>query len=131
MDQSPLVSEMINAGAKLASAFDRYASLQAAFWLKDGEYGHWRLYLVSDQITDANSGLAFLEVHRLLRPEPNIWLESMQVRSVGIDNRIAKDVIEMQQLYPNPYGQRLGSQLLGGEYVADVYIYPIPVLAPA
>ena len=43
MDQGPLVTEQIDAGAKLVNDFDRRTPLQAAFWLKESEVGEWYL----------------------------------------------------------------------------------------
>jgi hypothetical protein len=130
MDQGPLVTEQINAGAKLASEFDRRTPLQAAFWLKESEVGQWYLYLVSSQINDSNFDLAYGEVHRLVRG-PNPWLDSFQVKVAGVDEPVAKAVIEIQQKYPGSLPARLRNRMLGGLSVDDVYIYPVPVLAPS
>ena len=59
-----------------------------------------------------------------------MWLDSIQVKVAGVDNPVAKAVIEIQQKYPSRFGMRLRNLLLGGVYVEDLYIYPIPVPAP-
>jgi hypothetical protein len=127
MDQGPLVTEQIDAGAKLANGFDGYKPLQAAFWLKESEDGQWYLYLISDQINDSNFDLAYGEVHRLLGPGPHVWLDPFQVKVAGVDHPVAKAVITTQQTYPGRLPTRLRNRMLGGVSVDEVYIYPIPV----
>jgi hypothetical protein len=130
MDQGPLVIEQTDAGANLAAEFDKYASLRAAFWLKESEGGQWHLYLVSDQIDDSNFDLGYGEVLRLLDRGPNMWLDPFQVKVTGVEDPVAKDVIAIQQKYPGRLATRARNRVLGGISVDEVYIYPIPVLAP-
>ena len=59
MGQSSLVKEQIVAGSRLVDDFDKYAKLQAAFWLKESETEHLYLYLISDEIIDSNFDLAY------------------------------------------------------------------------
>jgi hypothetical protein len=70
MDQGPLVTERIDAGAKLASEFQAYKPLDAAFWLKESDVGQWYLHLASHEIDDSNFHLAYGEVVRLLQAAP-------------------------------------------------------------
>jgi hypothetical protein len=130
MDQDPLVSEQIDAGAKLAVEFDKYAPLRTAFWLKDREDGEWYLYLASDQINDSNIPLAYGAVVRIVGQAPHPWLDLFQVKVTGIDNRVTKAVVEIQETYPGSLGARLRNQILGGVNAAEFYIYPIPVPTP-
>jgi hypothetical protein len=131
MDQGPLVTEQIDAGAKLASEFDKRTPLQVVFWLKAREDGQWLLYLASDQINDSNFDLAYGEVLRLLSPGSNMWLDPFQVKVSGTDNPLAKEVLAIEQKYGGKLAMRLRSLMLGGIYVDEVYIYPIPVPAAA
>jgi hypothetical protein len=66
MDQGPLVMAQVEAGARLVNAFDHYAHVSVAFWLKAREQETWSLYLASDQIDDSNFKLAYGEVVQLL-----------------------------------------------------------------
>ena len=130
MDQGPLVTEQIDAGAKLASEFDRRTPLHAVFWLKESEEGQWYLYLVSDRITDTNYKLAYGEVHRLLGRGPHLWLDPFQVKVAGVDAPVAKAVIAIQQKYPGQLPMRLRNRMLGDVSVDEVYIYPLPLPVP-
>jgi hypothetical protein len=131
MDQGPLVTEQIDAGARLASAFDQRIPLQAAFWLKKGEDGQWFLYLASDHINDANVRDAYGELAGLLDSDANLWLDPFQVKVRGAEDPIVSAVLAIQRKYPAQFATRLRNLLLGGVSVDDVYIYamPIPVAA--
>lgn len=130
MDQGPLVIEQIDAGARLATRFGDYATLCAAFWLKESEDGQWYLYLASDQINDGNFDLAYGEVLRLLGRGPHLWLDPFQIKVAGADDPIVKEVVGIQQRYPRNLPTRLRNRMLGGFSVDEVYLYPIPVPVP-
>lgn len=82
MDQGPLVNEQIEAGARFLAEFQKYAPMQAAFWLEDGEDGGWRLCIASHQVTDENFDLAYGEVARLNSQMQDPWFDVFQVRLV-------------------------------------------------
>jgi hypothetical protein len=130
MDQGPLVTEQIEAGAKLARAFDQRTPLKAAFWLKESEDRQWFLYLASDRINDSNFDVAYGEVLRILGPGPNLWLDPFQVKVTGTDDPVTRAVLAIQQQYPGKPATRLRNCMLGGLGVDEVYLYPIPVPVP-
>jgi hypothetical protein len=130
MDQGPLVTEQTDAGAWLIHEFNKYAPVQAAFWLKESEDGQWFLYLVSDRINDSNFDLAYGEVLRIVGKGPNLWLDPFQVKVTGVDDPVAKAVMDMQQKYPGSLATRIRNRQLGGLSVEEAYIYPLPVSAP-
>jgi hypothetical protein len=129
MDQGQLVGDQIVAGERLVRAFESYRPLAAAFWVKEGEPddNHWYLYLVPEQIDEANRREIYHEIHRLWSQlPPNVWLGLMQVRLADPQNRMAHAVISEQNLAPvPPEGRRLGGSLPGGVYVLDGYLYPL------
>jgi hypothetical protein len=130
MDQGPLVIEQIEAGAKLASEFDKLTPLQVAFWLKESEDGQWFLYLTSDQINDSNFDLAYGRVLQLPGRGPHMWLDPFQVKVTGTEDPVAKAVLDIQQKYPGRLATRLRNRMLGSVSVDEVYLYPIPVPVP-
>lgn len=128
MGQGSLVTEMIDAGAKLAEAFAaHYKPLQAVAWLKGGEGGAWYLYLISDQIDDANRPEAYGEVIRLLGPGSHIWLDPFQVKVRGVEEPLSRDLLKLQQGFPHLFPMRLPTRMLGGQYFEDGYLYLVPV----
>lgn len=130
MDQGPLVSEQIDAGARFLGEFQKYVPVQAAFWLKDGEEGKWSLYVVSDQITDDNFDEAYGEIVRIAGIIQDPWFDMFQVKFLGADDRLAKAVADLQQRCRGRIPPRLHGSSLGGVSVAELYIYPLPIPAP-
>ena len=129
MDQEPLVMEEIEAGAQFVRAFDRSIPIRAAFWLKDGDEGHWYLYLASDRIDDANFHLAYREVIRLSNQMQLDDFDPFQVKVINAEKPLAKAAIEINQIFPTRRGTRLRRQWFGGDYIDSAYIYPSPVPA--
>lgn len=123
------MSEQIDAGRWLAQEFAASFPLAAVFWRKEAEEGRWFLYLASEQIDDTNFHLGHREVNRLLRGRPSIWLDRFQVKVVGTADPVVKAMIAWQVKHPSPLGTRIGGTLLGGKYVEEAYIYPLPIAA--
>src|SRR5262249_20728459 len=127
MDQGPLVSEQIDAGARFLTEFQKYVPVQVAFWLKDSEEGVWYLYVASDQITDDNFDLAYGEVARLAGALRDPWFDPFRVKVIGADDPLAKAALEAQQRYRTPV--HLYGEMFGGVSAEEVYIYPSPLPA--
>jgi hypothetical protein len=70
--------------------------------------------------------LAHREVDRLLAHESLLWLDPLQVRFWSIDDRVVRDILDIQRQYPRILPTRLQTLPLGGELVAEVYIYALP-----
>jgi len=131
MDQGPLVSEQIDAGARLIDAFGQYAPVQAAFWVRERGNDQWYLYLTSDQIDDTNFDLAYGEILRILGKGPHLWLDPFQVKVTSLDEPVTKDVIALMNKYPGRLPMWYHGRLLGGLSIEEAYIYPIPITLPA
>ena len=131
MDNGPLVKEEIDSGAILAQAFDNYAPLKAAFWLRASDEEQRYLYLTSDSIDDTNFDLAYGEVGRLLRELHLPDLDSMRIKVVGGTNPLAEAAAKLAKRYPSSTGRRFGSCTFGDMFVNDGYVYPqlLPVAA--
>lgn len=131
MDQGPLVTEQIDAGAQLAAEFhSQYCPLKAVFWLKESESWQWYLYLASDEIDDTNFDLAYGEVIRILGPGPHMWLDPFQVKVSGLDDPLVQAVLDIQHKYATRLPTRLRNRVLGGLSAEEVYIYALPITAP-
>ena len=128
MDQGPLVSDQIKAGARIAREFaSQYKPLKAAFWLKEAETGRWYLYLVPDGIDDSGIQPAYAEITRLAGPSPDVWLDAFHVKVVPPDDPLAREVSEKQAKY-GKFATRLHG-MLGGRYVEEVFAYSLPIPA--
>lgn len=131
MDPGPLVTEQIEAGAKLAAEFDRAVPLRAAFWLKQGDGGEWYFYLVTDDLDEATADDAYTVIHGLLGRGPYLWLEPLQIKIVAADSPVARGVIELQNRPGTMLPLRLRTRMVGNVYAEDGYVYPLAVPAAA
>lgn len=128
MDNGPLVTEEIDAGAELIRQFDQYAPIKAAFWLRASGDDARYLYLASDQVRDTNLYEAYGEVVRLIDQIDNPYLSIFRVKIIYGTNPLALSAAEINEQYPNRFGTRLKGQTLGNLIIEDVYIYPPSVL---
>ncbi len=121
--------EEIDAWADLIREFDKYAPVSVAFWLKASDDDHWYLYIASDQITDANLGVAYGEVLRLVGQTTSSSLDPFRVKIVSTGDPLAQAALEINQRFPGRLATRYGGRYFGGITVDGVYIYP--PLSPA
>jgi hypothetical protein len=132
MDQGPLVSEDIEAGARFLREFQKHIPVQAAFWLKDSDDGNWHLYVASDQITDENFDDAYGVVSDVARARHDPAFDSMLVKVVGTDNPLARAMLDFQQRYPGRAPTRyFRDRTIDWVSIAEVYIYPASAITPA
>jgi hypothetical protein len=131
MGQSPLVTEHIDAGLELARRFNDTYPVRAAFWLKESEDSPWYFHLASDRINDTNFDLAYREVVRLVGQGSRMWLDSSDVKVLGMSHPLAKAVFEITQKYPGILPTRLRNRLPpAGPSIEEAYIYPNPLPVP-
>lgn len=130
MDQGPLVSEEIDAGAELAREFDKYQPVKAAFWLKASDGGQRYLYLASDRIDDTNFDVAYGEVLRLADQIRSPYLDPFRVKVIGGDDPLARAATDIHNRFPGPMATRLRGRDFGGVLVDEVYVYPSPSSSP-
>lgn len=129
MDQGPLVTEQIEAGAKFLAEFGKYVPVQAAFWLKDSEGGEWYLYVASERITDDNFDRAYGEVARITDELQDPNFDPFQVKVIGAEDRLARAAREYQRRFPGKTPPRLRDDIFGGIHVEQAYFYPLPIPA--
>ena len=131
MDKGPLVDEEIAAAARFLGEFTKSYPVQCAFWLKEGEHHNWKLYIVSEQITDENFDDAYGEVVRIAGAIQDPMFDIFQVKVIGTDDPLAKAALAMRQRYPSRTPIRFRDTIVGGAHVEDGYIYPSPLPVPA
>ncbi len=127
MDQGPVVSEQINAGARFLAEFQKYAPIQTAFWLKDSEEPTRYLYVASEQINDENIGDGYDEVIRIAQALQDPGLDLFKVKLIGADHPRAKAALDLRRRYPGQTPVRVFDRIFGGMSVEEVYIYPTPL----
>jgi hypothetical protein len=130
MDQGPLVNEEIEAGARFLAEFQKYAPVQAAFWLKRSDEGECSLYVASDQITDDNFDVAYGEVVRISGEMQDPYFDMFRVKLIGADDPLARAALEVHRRYAGARPTRFRGNTFGGVGVDEVYIYPTPLPIP-
>ncbi len=131
MDQGPLVTEQIDAGARFVREFAKYTPVQTAFWLKSTDDNQWFLYVAGDQIGDLGVRSAYEEVIRIAAKMPDSWLDPFQIKVMGTNKPVPKAVLQIQKQYPGSLPTRYHGPPLGGLSIEEVYIYPPPLGVPA
>jgi hypothetical protein len=131
MDQGPLVSEEIDAGAELVRRLDKSVPVKAAFWVKDSDEGPWYLYVASDRIDEKNLDRAYGEVLRLAWEMACPYLDPFQVKLISSSDPLAQAALEMYRRYPGRMATRFGGTNFGGRGVDGVYLYPAPITSSA
>jgi len=116
--------EQIDAGRKFLDEFERCVPVRAAFWLKASEDSGRYLHIASDHITDQNIAVAYGEVLRLGAMIQDPRFDPFQVKLIGVDNPLARAVLDIYQRFPARIPTRVGSMNFGGSSIEGLYIYP-------
>lgn len=137
MDKDALVTEQTDSGEQLikALAADGFET-RMAFWAKPTDEGKWFLYLASTMVDDNGLAAAYRLVHRTMRRMPDLWIEPLEVRLLGMNDSLteaALDVIK-PKISASPYAIRkpkpypgmtlFRGDTLGGLGIDGAYIYP-------
>lgn len=128
MAENALVAEHREAGRKFLTEFAKAFPVDVAFWLRNDE-GRLLLYVASRQINGENVGDAYLEAHRVARVLREPWLDSMNIRLLNSEDRLAQAALQVQSNYGPDVPARFTGDFFGGVNVEEVYIYPTPVPA--
>jgi hypothetical protein len=123
MDQGPLVSEQIEAGARFLAEFENYTPLMAAFWLMASDEDQWFLHVASDQFSE-KVGPAYEVVLRIARQMQDPHFDPFQVKIVQATDPAVQAALSLSTRYPGK-PMRLQGGLFGGSSVDGVYIYPL------
>jgi hypothetical protein len=139
------VTEQIESGERLISALvaDGFDT-RVAFWAKPTDDGKWFLYLGSPMVDDKGPAAAYRLVHRTLRKMPDLWIEPLEIRVVGLNDSLTEAALAAitPKVPASPYAVRnpkpypgmtcYRGETLGGISIDSAYIYPPSQLgAPA
>ena len=142
MDQDTVVNEQIDNGRRLVAALaEEGVEVRLAFWAKPTEEEKWFLYLAFSVVDDKGSVAAYRLIHDLLRRKPDLWIDPLEVRAVGLNDSLTGAVLAATRLAapngplaawprrPQPSMIRFGRVTLGGVSMEAAYVYPL--LQPA
>lgn len=130
MDQEPLVTEQIDAGAKFLAEFEKKIPVMAAFWLKASEESSWYLYVASDDFNHGDLRVGYGEVLRIAGELRDPNFDPFQVKLIKPSDPLAKAALEHLQRFAGRKSIRLRRRTFGEIGVDDVYIYPTPITVP-
>jgi hypothetical protein len=137
MDHDTVVSEQTESGKRLIEALTADGfEIRVAFWAKPTEDGKWYLYLASPVVDEKGPAAAYLLVHGVLRKTPDVWIEPLEVKVVGLNDSLTEAALAVIKpktpdspfavRNPKPYPgmTRFDGSTLGGIDVDGAYIYP-------
>ncbi len=127
MDQGQLVESQIEDGKKLAEqlmagGFD----VTAAFWVRPSEEGEWTLYIASKTVDEQGPAPSYQAVYDALRRFGSSSLSISDVKVIGVNSAITREVLTIRQRHPGLLPTRSRISRLGDVVVEEVYIYPSP-----
>jgi hypothetical protein len=123
-----LVENRIDDGRQLIQSLTQNGfPLAAVCWVKTGEEGDWSLYIASPVVDQKGTTAAYRDVYAVLTKISGTSISVSDVKLIGINNPITKDVLGIRERYPgmNPTVSR--RRQLGSLAVDEVYVYPLGV----
>ncbi|HEX5445926.1 MAG TPA: hypothetical protein VFW87_19010, partial [Pirellulales bacterium] len=101
MDTITLVENQVEDGEKLLALLaENGFSVLAASWVKTSEEGRWFLYIASEEVDRKRLATAYREVYSLLDAIPDSWISMSEIKLIGRNNPITKDLLEISRRYP-------------------------------
>lgn len=124
MDQGALVTDQVEAGNRFLREFERCNTVLAAFWLKEADTGHWRLFIVLNGADNGKVKSAYGEVVGITNAMNDPYLGPFQVTLVRSSEPTARAVLQQYKRHPAQLPVRIRDiQAIGGE---EAYILKGP-----
>jgi hypothetical protein len=125
MDSSELVEFQIEAGHRLITRLVQDGfEVTAAFWMKTAEEGYWFLYIATPLVEQKGLAGSYRLLQASIQQLEGIPLSLSDVKSVGVENPITKDVMGILGRHPGRLATRYGRKQLGSVTIEGAYIYP-------
>jgi hypothetical protein len=116
-------------GARFLAELRKSVPVEAGFWVKPVG-GDWLLYVAFDRPLDDVHD-AYREVGRVADELRDPDFDSSEVRLIGSDDRLAKEVREFRRRRPGRTLLELSGWTFGGDVPDEAYLYPDPPAPPA
>jgi hypothetical protein len=124
MDQNPLVSELIEVGARFLKEFDKSYPVAVAFWLKSEDESRWHLHIASEKNRDGNARDAYGAVLRIAAQMKDVSFDPFYVRLCGMDESIVQFALDYRRRYPGRMAAVSNVPSFFGVEVEGMYLYP-------
>jgi hypothetical protein len=124
MDTVTLVDNQIDDGQRLLDqlAADGFV-VRAACWVKPADEDRWSLYVVAPAVDAQGTLEAYRQVYGVLRSLEGACVTTSDIKLVGENHPVAKDVLDILRRNPAGGAPRSRRPLLGGSAVEEVYVY--------
>ncbi len=97
--------------------------VKAAFWLYTSESGQWFLYIISDVVDKDGGIVAYGRVYGVMRQFTDLRINPFEVKLIGLENPLAKAVIDNLAHQRAPLPTWIEGMRLGDIYIESAYIY--------
>jgi hypothetical protein len=125
MDTKTLVEFQVEAGERLIIQLIRDGvRMEAAFWAKTTEDGIWFLYIATPIVEEKGLPGAYRILQSSHQRLQGIPLSLSDIKLVGKDDPLTRDVLATLARFPGRIATRLGGTQLGGVPIEEAYIYP-------
>lgn len=127
MDPNTLVEELIDDGKKFIDRLvQNKVPVLAACWLRPADEDRWTLCIATPLVDEQGASLrAYGEVFRVLRNVSPTLITSSDVKLVGVEDPITKDLLDIRRRYTGRALRRYQGPKIGNIAVEDAYIYPV------
>lgn len=125
MDSNALVGFQIDAGQRVITRLvvDGFP-IAAAFWARTTEEDIWFLYIASTVVDEQGPTQGYRALQASLRHLEGIPLSMSEIKLIGKDNPITRDVAAILDRFPGRSPARLAGKQIGGIGTEEIHIYP-------
>jgi hypothetical protein len=125
MDTVTLVGRQVDDGWKLLERLrQEQIPVLAAGWVKPVEEDRWSLYVATPLVDQEGLTKAYRKVYGCLRALENSWVNDSDIKLVGENHPVTKDLLDLMRQYPGRVPTRSRRPVLGGIPTEETYVYP-------
>ncbi len=125
MDTITLVDELVDDGRKLLDRLsEENIPVIMACWVKPIEDDRWSLCIATPLVDEKGAVRAYREVYRVLGSLGNLCVTDSDIKLVGRDDPITRDVLDIKRRFSVNLPTRTRRLRLGNLAVEETYVYP-------
>jgi len=125
VDTITLVDELIDDGRKLIDRLiEENIPVIMTCSVKPVENDRWSLCTATPLLDEKGAARAYREVYRVLGSLGNLWVTDSDVKLVGRDDPITRDVLDIKRRFSVNLPTRSRRSQLGNLAVEETYVYP-------
>lgn len=126
MDEVALVNHQIDDGQKLLTQLETEGfPVTAACWVKRFDKDRWSLTIATPLVNEQGSLAAYRRLLNVQRDLDADWIADSDIKLIGEEERLARDVIEFQKRFPGRVSQEVKYPLVGDVRAEGLYVYPL------